>query len=113
MICSEFGRGRWARSARYFSNRFRRPAVSVLDVSVPGALASCVVTDERGCESCFGLFKFPERIVGINGNILAATGLDGRWWFRDFVDSPDPRYRQIVQCFADAGYTAFVKDEFA
>ena len=72
-----------------------------------------VVTDERGCESCFGLFKFPERIVGINGGVLANTGLDGRWWFRDFVDSPDPRYRRIVQRFADAGYTASVSDEFA
>ena len=71
-----------------------------------------VVTDERGCESCFGLFKFPERIVDIHGGVLANTRLDGRWWFRDFVDSPDPRYRQIVQRFENAGYAASVKDEF-
>ena len=72
-----------------------------------------VLTDERGCESCFGFFRFPEHIVDVHGNVLADTGLDGRWWFRDFVDSPDPRYRKIVKRFADAGYTASVKDEFA
>ena len=60
-----------------------------------------------------GFFKFPERIVDIHGGVLANTRLDGRWWFRDFVDSPDPRCRQIVQRFADAGYTASVSDEFA
>ena len=72
-----------------------------------------VVTDERGCESCFGFLKFPARIVDIHGNILADIGLGGRWRFRDVVDSPDPRYRHIVQRFADADYAAFVKDEFA
>ncbi len=71
-----------------------------------------VVTDGRGCESCFGFFKFQEHIADIHGEILAETGLNGRWWFRDFVDSPDPRYRQIVQRFADAGFAAAVKDEF-
>lgn len=72
-----------------------------------------VVTAERGCETCFGLFKFPERIVDIHGNIIAEPGVGDRWWFRDFVDSPDPRYRQIVQRFADVGYVVAAKDEFA
>ena len=72
-----------------------------------------VVTDERGCESCFGFFKFAAHVMDTRGNVPADTGLGARWWFRDFVDSPDPRYRQIVQRFADAGYTAAVSDEFA
>jgi hypothetical protein len=63
-----------------------------------------VATDERGCESCFGFFQFPEHITDIHGAILAATGLQGRWWFRDFVDSPDPRYRAIVAKFSERGF---------
>ena len=72
-----------------------------------------VATDERGCESCFGFFKFPERIIDIHGAILAVTGLEGHWWFRDFVDSPDPRYRAIVAKFSERGFVRVVKDEFA
>ena len=71
-----------------------------------------VVTDERGCEACFGFFKFPEHVIDIHRSILVDTWLDGRWWFRDFVDSPDPRYRQIVQRFSDVSYAASIKDEF-
>ena len=72
-----------------------------------------VVTDERGCETCFGFFKYPERITDIHGVVLADTGLEGRWWFRDFVDSPDPRYRTIVKRFEDRGFVRTLKDEFA
>ena len=71
-----------------------------------------VVTDERGCESCFGFFKFPKYITDIHGAILADTGLQGRWWFRDFVDSADPRYRTIVAKFCERGFVQTVKDEF-
>jgi hypothetical protein len=71
-----------------------------------------VVTDERGCESCFGFFRFPERIIDIHGAILAVTGLGGRWWFCDFVDSPDSRYRTIVKRFQERGFVLSVKDEF-
>ena len=59
-----------------------------------------VVTDEHGCEACFGFFKFPEHVIDIHGTVLADTGLEGQWWFRDFVNSPDPRYREIVNRFA-------------
>ena len=72
-----------------------------------------VATDERGCEACFGFFQFPEHITDIHGAILADTGLEGRWWFRDFVDSPDPRYRTIVKRFEERGFVRVVKDEFA
>jgi len=72
-----------------------------------------VVTDERGCEACFGFFKFPKYITDIHGAILAATGLQGRWWFRDFVDSPDPRYRTIIKRFEERGFAQSMRDEYA
>lgn len=71
-----------------------------------------VVTDAQGCEACFGFFQFPERVIDIHGSILANTGIEDRWWFRDFVDSPDPRYREIVKRFEAAGYATRVKDEY-
>ena len=71
-----------------------------------------VVADERGREACFGFFQFPEHITDIHGAILADTGLEGRWWFRDFVDSPDPRYRVMVAKFSERGFVRSVKDEF-
>ena len=72
-----------------------------------------VMTDERGCEACFGFFKFPAHVTDIHGAVLADTGLEGRWWFRDFVYSPDPRYRTIVKRFKERGFVRVVKDEFA
>jgi hypothetical protein len=71
-----------------------------------------VVTDERGCEVCFGFFKFSEHILDIHGNILAEPNFAGAWIFRDFVDTPDPRYRKIVRLFADAGYVVIERDEY-
>jgi len=63
-----------------------------------------VVTDEGGCETCFGFFRFPGKIVDIHGKSLVNTGLNGAWAYRDFVNSPDPRYREIVRMFAESGY---------
>ena len=71
-----------------------------------------VVTDEHGCEACFGFFKFPEHVIDIHGAILAETGLNGWWCFRDFVNSHDPRYREIVNRFKAAGFATRVRDEF-
>ena len=71
-----------------------------------------IVTDERGCEACFGFFQFPEHITDIHGAILAVTGLGGGWWFRDFVDSPDPRYRAIVAKFSERGFLRSVRDDY-
>jgi hypothetical protein len=71
-----------------------------------------VATDERGCEACFGFFQFPEHILDIHGVVLADTGLGGRWWFRDFVSSPDPRYRTIVAKFQDRGFLRSVRDDY-
>ena len=41
------------------------------------------------------------------------TGLKNRWTSRDFVNSPDPRFRKIVRRFADAGFPESERDEFS
>lgn len=71
-----------------------------------------VLTDEQGCEVCFGFFQFPEHVLDIHGATLAASGLGGCWWFSGFVDSPDARYRKIVERFRDGGYLKSERDEY-
>jgi hypothetical protein len=71
-----------------------------------------VVTDERGCETCFGFLRYPEEIVDINGRLLARTGVGTNWTFQDFIKSPDPRYRQIIAKFREAGYLAEELDDY-
>jgi hypothetical protein len=75
---------------------------------LPERGAVLVVTDNHGCETVFGFFKFAESVTDIQGRTLAETRLKGRWHFQEFLDSPDPRFRAIVKMFRDAG---FVKDE--
>lgn len=72
-----------------------------------------VVTDEHGRETVFGFARFPEAIRDINGRELLKTAIGERWFFRDYVDSGDPRLRKIVKRFAEAGYVAAEHDEFA
>ncbi len=71
-----------------------------------------VVTDERGCETVFGFFKYPAALKDLNSRDVVPTGIGVRWVFRDFVDSPDERFRKIVKRFADAGYVEAERDEF-
>ena len=72
-----------------------------------------VVTDAQKCETVFGFFQFPATLKDLNGKDVVETGAGNRWTYRNFLDSPDPRYRQIVKRFTKAGYTEFEKDEFA
>ena len=72
-----------------------------------------IVTDERGCETVFGFLAYPKELRDVNQRILLTTPCSDRWFFRDFVDSPDPRYRKIVRRFAEAGFLESEKDEFA
>jgi hypothetical protein len=71
-----------------------------------------VVTDQNGCETVFGFYQFSEAVKDIHGRTLAETRLAGRWLFREFVDSPNPRFRAIVKMFAEAGFLKEEKDEF-
>lgn len=71
-----------------------------------------VVTDEHKCETVFGFFQYAETVKDIHGRTLAETGLAGRWRLSNVVDSPDPRFREIVALFTARGYVTREKDEF-
>lgn len=71
-----------------------------------------VVTDESGCESLFGFFRFPEVVRDSAGKTVAESRLAGRWHSEDFIDSPDPRFRTIVRLFAAEGYLTRERDEY-
>lgn len=71
-----------------------------------------VVTDERGCETVFGFARYPATLKDIHGRVLLKTQVGDKWLWLDFVDSPDPRFREIVKRFADAGYVEAERDEF-
>lgn len=80
---------------------------------IPKRAVLLIVTNEQGHESVFGFFRFPAVLKDLNGRVVAKTGAGRRWLFSDFVDSPDPRYRQTVKLFRDAGYLDKERDEFA
>jgi len=71
-----------------------------------------VVTDERGCEVVFGFFRYAKLVTDSKGNVVAETGIGMNWRFRNFVDSPDRRYRDIVQLFRKRGFVEYEKDEY-
>jgi hypothetical protein len=48
----------------------------------------------------------------LNGRDVVTTHQGDGWTFQSFVNSPDPRFRQIVKRFADAGYLDAARDEF-
>jgi hypothetical protein len=60
----------------------------------------------------FGFLKYPGALKDLNGRDVVPTGIGYRWIFRDFVDSPDARFRKIVKRFAGAGYVEAERDEF-
>ena len=80
---------------------------------MPTQAVVLVVTDEHRRECCFGFFRYPDEILDIHGKTIATTGLAGSWFQREFIDSPDPRYREIIRMFAEAGFLDLAKDEYA
>lgn len=70
-----------------------------------------VVTNEKGHETVFGFLRYPEILNDLNGKKVVGTGAGDRWSYRSFVDSPDPRYRQIISLFRDAGFVEQERDE--
>jgi hypothetical protein len=71
-----------------------------------------VVTDAQKRETVFGFFQFPATLQDLNGKDVITTHQGERWAFQNFVNSPDPRFRQIVKRFADACYLDAERDEF-
>ena len=72
-----------------------------------------VVTNESGHEACFGFMKYPESIQTGDGRVVAESGLGESWWFEDYVQTPDARYRALVRRFVEAGFATRVVDDFA
>jgi hypothetical protein len=72
-----------------------------------------IVTDEHGTEIVLGIFRYPAKLLDINGRAICETGAGDVWMMHDFLVGPDPRYRQLVKIFREAGYVACEKDEFA
>lgn len=72
-----------------------------------------IITDEKGCETVFGFLWYPDVLLDANGKELATSPQNDRWFFQDFVDTPDRRYRDLVKMFAAAGYLESEKDEYA
>jgi len=57
--------------------------------------------------------QFPDKLVDQSGADIMPLPTGDQWMFKDFIDTPDPRYRAIVREFEQAGYLASCKDEFA
>lgn len=72
-----------------------------------------VVTDEHGCETVLGFFRYPAMLAGADGREIMRTGVGQDWVFEDFLKTPDARFRTLVKKFADAGYVEEQSDDFA
>lgn len=79
---------------------------------IPNHGVLLVVTDAQKCETVFGFLKYPSSLRDLNDKEVVSTGTGGQWIFRDFVDSPDERFRKIVKRFRDAGYVVAERDEY-
>jgi hypothetical protein len=78
---------------------------------VPERGVVLVLTD-AGAEIVLGFFRYPDALRDLNGIAFLETGLGGAWLFQDHVKSGDPRFRQIVKIFRNAGYVQEEHDEF-
>lgn len=119
-FAGRLGGGRWVEDERLKTGVPREDHVLRFDSRegdcrvAPVRGVVLVVTDRRnGAESCFGFFQYPEAVQDEDGNILAETGLNGRWAFRDYISSADPRYRTLLEHFQAAGYVEEIRDDYA
>jgi hypothetical protein len=80
---------------------------------LPEQAVVLVVTDERQMETVFAFARYTETLNDFNGRPLLKIPVGGRWYFSDFVQTPDPRFRKIVSRFADAGFLESATDDFA
>jgi hypothetical protein len=71
-----------------------------------------VVTDENRTENVFGLFRYPSWLEDAHGKRLLETGVGDAWSHEDFIKSPDPRFREIVRLFFEAGFVEEEEDDF-
>jgi hypothetical protein len=79
---------------------------------VPELAVVLVLTDERQMETVFGFARYPETLNDFNGRPILEIPVGGRWYFSDFVQTPDVRYRKIIERFEAAGFLESAKDDF-
>lgn len=79
---------------------------------IPEQAVVLILTDQSGAEVNLGFFRFPHDILDAFGKRITTTGLHGQWIQRDFIDTTDPRYRNLIRMFADSGFLESEKDEY-
>lgn len=80
---------------------------------IPRRAVVLVVTDERGSELVLGFLQYPAALKDLNGRNVVSVRLGSEWIFEDFLKAPEPRIRELVKKFADAGYLELEQDDFA
>ena len=80
---------------------------------IPKHAVVLVVTDQHGMETVFGFLAYPKALLDVNGRTMILIPDQEQWTYRGHIKSSDPRFRNIVKCFEEAGYLESVKDEFA
>ena len=86
------------------SHAYRHDATSGRCRLYPGTGVFLVVTDERGVESTFGFMKFPTEIRDESGEVAARIPWAKDWVFEQYVQTPDPRYREVVGIFRSKAF---------
>jgi hypothetical protein len=79
---------------------------------LPELAVVLVVTNEQQMETVFAFARYSETLNDMNGRPLLKIPVGGRWFFSDFIQTPDTRYRQIVSRFVGAGFLESAKDDF-
>jgi hypothetical protein len=79
---------------------------------LPELAVVLVVTDERQMETVFAFARYAKTLNDFNGRPLLEIPVGGRWYFSDFVQTPDVRYRKIVERFSAAGFLESATDDF-
>jgi hypothetical protein len=80
---------------------------------LPEEVETLMMTDEKGAWTFFCFGFYPETLNDTHGNPLVKIPIGGRWHFKNCIQSPDPRYRHIIQQFADTDFLESVSDDFA
>jgi hypothetical protein len=62
------------------------------------------LTDEEGYETRYGFAWYPAVLRDLQRQRLVKVPEGGQWFWRDYVQAPDPRFWKILRQFQEAGY---------
>lgn len=71
-----------------------------------------ILTDDRGQETVFGFFRYPDAIRDDHDRKIVHLPGDRSWCFSEFLKTPDPRFRKIVRRFANEGFLMAEHDDY-